>query len=185
MRLVPIIFGWVVLSVFGYGCSDQQSPDYEKIADRITANTAKKLEADKALHLVGTGGAMMHDIQMMMMGFQFYQVVDIEKARGLLVYSVEEYLSSINSNEEIRPYLHNYPFVAKNVKIVIYFSKPDHYDVPFGEVSIAAAGEGEIVYYTKSPDTLRLQEKHEETYQDALKAVSASQTTKMLGQSKT
>ena len=49
---------------------------------------------------------MMDDIQMMMMGFNFYKVVDIETTRQLLVDSVQEYLSAINSNEEIRPHLH-------------------------------------------------------------------------------
>jgi hypothetical protein len=95
---------------FIFGCSSfSPSQDYEKIADKITEKTAKKLKEQKGLSLAGTGGRMMDDIQMMMMGFNFYKIVDIETARQLLVDSVQEYLSAINSNEEIRPHLHDYP----------------------------------------------------------------------------
>src|SRR3972149_10675641 len=92
--MMSIVFGFFCFSSCGY-----QVPEYEKIADAITAKTAKKLEKEKGLLLIGTGGQMMNDIQMMMMGFFFYRVVDIETARQLLVDSVEEYLSAINSNE--------------------------------------------------------------------------------------
>jgi len=160
------------------GCLlENNSVDYEEIADKITDEVAKKLKKDKSLHLIGTGGAMMHDIQMMMMGFQFYQEVDIEAARELLVYSTEEYLSAINSNEEIRPYLHVYPFTAENVKVEIYFRKPDHHNVSPGQLNIAAVGEGKITYYTETSRMAPLQQKHEETYQDALKAVASSSNT--------
>ena len=115
----------------------------------------------------------MHDIQMMMMGFNYYHVVDVNAARHLLVDSVEEYLSAINANEELRPYLHDYPFTAKNIKISIYFYSPDRYKVPTGEIMIAAANEGQLVYYIDEPEKYDLKAIHEETYEDALKAVDS------------
>src|SRR3989344_4332350 len=122
MKFIFNIGGITVMISFLFGCSSfYQSPRYIKLAHKITEKTAKKLKEQKNLYLIGTGGQMMHDIQMMMMGFNFYKVVDIETARQLLVESVEEYLSVINSNKEVRPYLHNYPFTAKNIEIVIYF----------------------------------------------------------------
>lgn len=168
------------VSLFLKGCSlENSSVDYEKIANKITARVGKKLEENKDFHLIGTGGAMMNDIQMMMMAFQYYQIVDIETARELLVYSVEEYLSAINSNEEIRPYLHHYPFTSENIKIDLYFLKPDCSSVPFGEINIAAASRGELIYYTESSPISPLHRKHKETYQDALKAISCSQESKI------
>src|SRR4051812_32005648 len=110
--------GGLILFMFSFlfGCSSfgYQSPRYIKLAHDITEKTAKKLKEQKGLSLAGTGGRMMDDIQMMMMGFNFYKIVDIETARQLLTYSVQEYLSDINSNEKIRPYLHNYPFTEEN-----------------------------------------------------------------------
>ena len=148
------------------------SVDYEKIADKITEKTAKKLKEQKGLSLAGTGGQMMDDIQMMMMGFNFYKVVDIETTRQLLFDSVQEYLSAINSNERIRPYLHNYPFTAQNVEIVIYFYNPDGSKVPPGKINIAAANQGEVVYYIDSTENHTIKPIHEETYEEALKLVN-------------
>jgi len=55
---------------------------------------------------VGTGG------QMMAMSFDYYQEVDLKTARELIVYDINEYLSVINGNNEIKPYLHEYPFTG-------------------------------------------------------------------------
>lgn len=180
MKLARILVVIALLTCFllqGY-LRESCAVDYEKVADKITAEIAKKLKKDKSLQLIGTGGAMMHDIQMMMMAFDFYQITDVETARELLVYSVEEYLSAINSSEEIRPYLHNYPFTAENIEIDIYFRKPDRYNVPFGEISVASARRGKLIYFTESSNMSPLHRKYEETYQDALKIVSSSPEAK-------
>ena len=163
MCMLSFIFG---CSSFGY-----QSPRYVKLAHEITEKTAKKLKEQKGLSLAGTGGQMMDDIQMMMMGFNFYKVVDIETTRRLLVDSVQEYLSAINSNEEIRSHLHNYPFTAQNVEIVIYFYNPDGSKVPPGKITIAAANQGKVVYYIDDPEKHTIRSLHEETYEEALKLV--------------
>jgi hypothetical protein len=149
-----------------------QSADYEKIADRITVKTALKLKKEKGLNLIAIGGGMMHDIQRMSMEFNFYKVVDMKMARELLVYSVEEYLSAINSSEKVRQYLHNYPFTSQNVKIVIYFYNQDRFKVPSGKISIVAARRGTIEFFIDDPEINNIKSIHEETYQEALKTVS-------------
>ena len=165
------MFVVVFLYIFGNSSQDVKSQDYEQIADKITERTARKLKKEKGLILIGTGGQMMNDIQMMMMGFHFYKEVDIDTARVLLVESVQEYLTAINSDEEIRPYLHDYPFTAQNVEIEIYFYEPDHSDIPEGKITIASTSDDKIVYYIHSPETHRLTRFYEETFQDALKAI--------------
>lgn len=165
---------------FVFGCSSfgYESPRYVKLAHEITEKTAKKLKAQKNLYLAGTGGQMMNDIQMMMMGFDLYEVIDIETARQLLVDSVQEYLSAINSNEEIRPYLHNYPFTAKNVEIVIYIYNPDGSQVPLDKITIAAANQGRVVYYVDDPQKHTIKTIHEETYEEALHELALNQEHK-------
>jgi hypothetical protein len=172
---LPISFG-IVMSIVTllFGCSfpkEKISPDV-KLAREITVHTAKKLKEQKHLYLIGTGGQMMDDIEMLMMGFYFYDVVDIENARQLLVYSVEQYLSAINTNEEIRPYLYNYPFRTENVEIVIYFRNPNGSNVPSDKITIAAAKRGKIIYYIDCPEKYNLKTLYEETYEEALKLVS-------------
>ena len=90
----------------------------------------------------------------------------------MLVYGVEEYLFAINSNENVRPYLHNYPFTASDVRIVIYFHNSDRSNVPNGKISIVAARQGSIEYFIDDPKINNIKSIYEETYNDALKTVS-------------
>ncbi len=142
----------IIILSFLFGCSSlgYQSPRYVKLADAITANTAKKLEEQKKLYLIGTGGGMMHDIQAMHMSFQFFHEVDLEEARELIVYALREYLSDINNNEEVRPYLHNYPFTAKNVEIMIFVYGPDRHELPPERIYCITCIDGILEYYTRS-----------------------------------
>ncbi len=160
---------FLIFSSFGY-----QSPVYVKLAHKITEKTARELKAQKNLFLVGTGGQMMDDIQMMMMGFNCYKVLDIETARKLLVDAVQVYLSFINSNAEIRPYLHNYPFTAQNVEIVIYFYNPDGSEVPHEKIVIAAVNQGKVVYYVDDLEKNNIKTIYEESYEKALDAISSN-----------
>ena len=167
-------FGMILTTLFFlFGCSSsshQPSLDYEKIADAITANTAKKLEEQKKLYLIGTGGGMMHDIRMMAMGFQFFHEVDLKEARELVVYAVREYLSDINNNEEVRPYLRNYPFTAKNVEIRIWIYNPDRSELPLDKIYCITALNDLINYYTRSNPRIAI---YEESYEQALEATSS------------
>ena len=51
--------------------------------------------------------------------FQVKRKLSIEQAREILVDCVQEFLTEINSNEEIRPYLENFPFTSKNIHIAL------------------------------------------------------------------
>ena len=143
--------------------------DYEKIADGITAKTGKKLEKEKGLLLIGTGGQMMNDIQMMMMGFNFYQGIDLKTARKLIVYVISEYLSQINNNKDVRPYLHEYPFAAKNVDIVIFIYHPDGSRLPQEKIYCISTNNGSIYYYRRGQKQYTEETLCEETYEEALK----------------
>ena len=169
--------GGVVMAMFSFlfGCSafGHQSPLYVKLAKQITATTAERLEKQKKLHLVGTGGEMMDDIQMMAMSFYFYSIVDADVARNLLITSVEEYLSVINTNEKIKPYLHNYPFTAKNVEVTIFFYNSDGSNISPGAISIATADKGKVIYYVDDPEKHTFKTLYEESYEEALKLVSS------------
>lgn len=111
---------------------------------------------------------MMDDIQMMSMSFFSYQELDLNTARELLIYATNEYLTAINSNVAVRPYLHNYPFTAKNIEVIIFFYKKNGVNVFPGKISIAAANEGKVEYYTNCPDSQVIKSIYEETYEEAL-----------------
>ena len=128
----------VILFMFSFlfGCSSfgYQSPRYVKLAHEITEKTAKELKEQKNLYLIGTGGQMMDDIQMMAMSFDYYQEVNLKTARELTIHAINEYLSAINNNKEVKPYLHEYPFTAKNVEIRIWVYNPNRSDLPLEKI---------------------------------------------------
>ena len=140
-------------------------PDYEKIADKITNRTAEKLKKEKNLFLIGTGGQMMDDIQMMAMSFNYYHEVSLEQARELIIYAVNEYLSDINNNQEVRSYLHEYPFTAKNVEIMIFVYGPDRRTLPPEQIYCITSIDSVLEYYTSSDRDHPI---CEETYDEAL-----------------
>ncbi len=175
------VFLLVFSSIFSCSTVGYQSPRYVKLAHEITANTARKLEKEKKLYLVGTGGGMMHDIQAMHMSFDYYQEVDLQTARELIVYAVREYLSDINNNEEVRPYLHNYPFTAKNVEIRIWVSKPDRSNPSSGRIDYISAINGVLNYYTRGEKQYSRKTIYEETYEEALSKIDSTQGADTVG----
>ncbi|MEX0962286.1 MAG: hypothetical protein WDZ28_05475 [Simkaniaceae bacterium] len=174
-EMKPIYIFWIMIiaifSFFSYSSTTGLSKD-EKIVNQITKETAKKLNEKKKLVLIGTGGQMMYKIEMLAMSFNYYQEVDLETARELLVESVEEYLSAINSNQEVRSYLFNYPFTAKNIEITIFFRNPDGSNAASEKINIAAANQGKLIYYIDSPDKHTITAIYRETYEEAKEAIS-------------
>ena len=112
----------------------------------------------------------MHDIQMMAMSFYLYHEVDLKEARELLVYIINEYLSEINSNIEIRPFLHEYPFTAKNVEIRIWAYNPDGSKLSPEKIYYISNIKGRLRYYIRGSDPREAI--CEETYAEASKLVN-------------
>lgn len=148
--------------------------DYEKIADVITAKIAKELRVEKGLRLIGTGGRMMDDIKMMNMGFEFFSPLDITKSRELLLSIIKKYLIAINNNEKIRPYLHEYPFTAKNIEIDIWIRNPDGSSVSLDMIYYISAINGILYYYIDDPEKYSRKTVHQETYEEALKIITSA-----------
>jgi ribose 5-phosphate isomerase RpiB len=76
----------IVTIILFSSCNTYRPSRHVKIADKITAEVAKKIEKETNLHLCGTGGGMMNEIRMMAMSFDYCNELTIEQARELLVY---------------------------------------------------------------------------------------------------
>ena len=167
-------FFWILL-ITGvlYSCSsiECESPRYVQLAHEITNKTAKTLEKEKGVILVGRGGQMMNDIQMMAMSFDLYHEVSLEEARELIVFSVEEYLKNINENKEIRQYLHEDPFTAKNIEIWLWLCNPDGSYLSSDKMSYILSSNGKIEYFSESSNSCELL--YKEDYEKAFKIVNS------------
>ena len=166
-------FGILLITGVLYSCSsiEYESPRYVQLAHKITNKTAKTLEKEKGVILVGRGGQMMNDIQMMAMSFDLYHEMSLEEARELIIFSVEKYLQDINENKEIKPFLHDDPFTAKNVEIRIWIWNSNKSTLSSKGICYLSVLKGKVSYYSNEsdPDTPM----HRETYDEAIDIVNS------------
>lgn len=142
---------------------------YIKNADSITDKVISKIQEETTLRSIGTGGGMMNGIRMLSISFRYNNNVDTQTARKLLLYCVNEYLTAINNDKQVRPYLDHYPFTPKGLEIMIYFYHSDGSKPPQGSLINASAVDGMFEYNCVSPNGNTLQSLYKETYEEALK----------------
>ncbi len=168
---MKFIFSLIIISIF-CGCENKSTyhlSEDEKLANAITKKVALQINHEFGLIPCGTGGQMMDQIKMLHLAFDCRKPLDIDTSRQLLVAAVERFVSEVNANESIRPYLDNYPFEAKNIQIVIFIQRPDgsHFN-PDGLV-VTSAKDGVLEYKTDDPNGPLFKTVHSETYEEALK----------------
>lgn len=141
-----------------------------RAAHKVMDSFTKKMKKE-GLYLQGSGGAMMRDIQYITLGYEIVQKMTVEEARMLFISKAEALLDQINSDENIRPYLHDYPFTSKNIFFKITFCKPngEFVDPPYPTYVVLFNHKDQIVYNIYDHQTERLETLYEESYQDALK----------------
>lgn len=148
-----------------------REPDYEKDANAVTSLVAKKIQQETNLKLIGTGGGMISQINMMGMSFAHYGGLSMGEARGLLVYCVEQYLQAINDSDKIKPHLCNYPFNENNLEIIIFIYGQDRRDPPVGSLTVASQAYGQVVYKIQQAGRPSMKEILREPYDEAKKLV--------------
>ena len=149
-------------------CSTQppeERPDYAIIAHNLRVDVGNLLSKKYNLNFIGFSGSMMDDVKEIGLSFRCTQKTTIEEARPLVIACAEELLHQVNANEEIRPYLHNYPFESKNISIEIFLCAPGKPEtLPY--LDLVGAKRGNIYYY--SNDIMII---HKESYDKAKKII--------------
>lgn len=140
----------------------------EKLADGITHRVALKLRRDLGLIQCGSGGGMMYQIRMLALSFLYYENIGIEKGRELLITALDEYTSAVNADEQIRPYLQNYPFCPKNIQIRIFIRNSDPSSASSEKIQALSAVDGCLKYYVNERETNRLKVIYTESYEEAI-----------------
>ena len=150
-----------------------QISDDEKIADELMKNVALDIKTKLNLSPCGTGGQMMHQIEMLALAFRYYKPVTIEEGRELLITSVDTFVDAINADERIRPYLANYPFEPKNVQISIFLRNPNDSRPSYDNLVVISSVNGIFEYRVDDSQGPLFVNIHEESYQEALQAQKA------------
>ena len=152
-------------------CSCQAQTEYESYLSRFI-NRYARIQKTKGLEQIGYGGALNDKIKKIHLYFFFKGQLNIDQARVLLVREVKNLLDIINSDENLQPYLLNYPFTPKNIKYTISLKNSDGSRVHFPYVSLLYL-ENNCVYYAylNERDIFMPDKAHKETYQESLEKV--------------
>ncbi len=174
MRKINFIFLVLILtSCCTFGPS-RPVPEYISKADAIRSSVSERLARKYNMCIVGTIDGMMYNVNKLGVMFHIYRPLTLEEAREIYVDCVLEFLNEINNNEEIRPYLVNYPFTLQNVDISIASRTSiytDYYD-PF--IYYVMNIKDKVYYVTKPPENKFDRKEHIETFDEALSIVQAN-----------
>jgi hypothetical protein len=165
-----ILFGVMINTNANTTKSESELVKMDTIADQLSLNFSKKMKEKFGFDLLGMGGGGFHDFNALSMHFNSPNVLELSEARILILEVVSEFLNSINSDKNIKPYLRNYPFDASNIRFLIGFTKNNQYPIE-GKVAFIGFSYGKINYATFDHENDRLKNIFRETYDEALQIV--------------
>jgi len=153
---------FLLLSLTFIGCTPL--PPHAKAGNTIIAKFAKQSKQTQNLYLVGSGGAFYTNIKQFNFIFHSLEQVNINQAREMMVYNVENLLKMINNEPELQQFLDTRPFDQNNLKIVISFPEDSLYP---DLVAFMFLSQGKVTYclydYTTHAYKVLLDEPYEES----------------------
>jgi hypothetical protein len=152
-----------------------------QIAIARTVKTAKILSETRNLRFDGFGGSggMQGVVKMRAISLTSTDgPFNVKQARELVVYCAEVFLREINNSEEIRPYLYNYPFTAKNIEVAVFCHDKDDNSPPAPFIACASAYQGTINYKINVNEGYAFKTIHSEPYEEALKILKKDKKLK-------
>ncbi len=145
--------------------------DYIEIVNKIKDEFIKKVCHSGEFSLSSTGGGMMGDVQKIIIGLHVKGAFLIPEVRQILVQQEEEFLSLLNGNRKVRPYLKTYPSGPETFELSIGFDQQNgSYQTP-PYIAYAYTARGNIFYGIFDVSKSILDTILTEAYDDAYKIV--------------
>lgn len=159
--------------------------DYVVRADKITAEVKDKLRKRYNMSVVGITGGMIDCVNVLGLSFQIRGPLVKDVLRRMLIDCVEEFLTPINADEKLRPFLKNYPFTAKEIVISIFVDDKNGLELYDPEISVASAINGKLIFRTVDIDNpWGYKQCMEESYENARKKVQEEKKLESICQAK-
>ncbi len=98
--------------------------DKDWMANKVSREAVKILTNKYPLKLSGFGGGAIYGINVLSLSFNVEKNVSIAEARKLILDCAEVFLNEINSDQEIRPYLSEYPYPVSRIKLTFFVRPP-------------------------------------------------------------
>lgn len=185
MTKIYLLFLISLLGIYGIAntLSFEQSgfSQGDRLSNELVAKIGKKLGEKHGMFVSGIGGAEKDGIGLISITFSRYcDPLNVENGRRVLVDCVQEFLSAINQDELLRPYLRDFPFTPANLEIDILSYTTEGKLIFDPHLEVVSEYKGTVIYRTRDPDD-RYKYKLDisESYEEALKIV---QNEKMVNQ---
>lgn len=105
--------------------------DYERESNKIIKKVLSEVKPF-GIYPLGIGGGGCSEINLVSIHLECRKKLSIENARNLYFTILFRIIDAYNSNNQIRPYLHNFPFDRNNLELNICF---EGYDGSEGDVA--------------------------------------------------
>ncbi len=142
--------------------------DRGSITNGILKDVASTLSERYNMECIGFGGGWCGD-KKLGLSFKIRRVIDKQEARAMLVDCVQEFISNVNSNEALKPYLDGVVFTEKNIRLDIFVKDSQGNKVYYPDICVFGSIEGGIRYKFQSLEKkYGYIAKDRETFQEAL-----------------
>jgi hypothetical protein len=173
------IYFFLLTSCFNRPKCNLEQPYYKK--GMFFLEHAKKFEKENNLYLAGYGinlnttieTPVWNEIHQFEVTYCFIAKFNIEQARKKLLDSVQKYLTLINENQDLKPFLYKHPFTNKELLFRIDFYNEKRGYVGKDYISSCFL-DGDKINYIFEPEENSPKYLHTETYEEALKIVQGN-----------
>lgn len=175
MRVVSFLF-FIFFLLTGCNFHHSEEAEYCRMAYRIMDQFVRDMHKKNYLMCCSKGGGFLKKVNEIHLSFETFGPLSQDELRILMVTVVEEFLNRINKDEEIRPYLVNYPFTDSNLNFIIALvdtrlnpirNKGAGKDLLYGVFLI----DGKLIYDISNEEKKMLQAVHRESYKEAYEIV--------------
>lgn len=166
-------FLMVLLSIFFPSCFPGRHKDHADLAYAIVGKNSSEVKKKYGFHTFGSGGCMRNGVQSVFISYSCECQVNVDQGRKLFVDIAEELIRKFNEDEEIRPFLGNYPFTFDNIELGLVFRYNEGGFIQGGYIASIKIVNGVICYsiYDPTKEGNPLRTVHREPYEEALKKV--------------
>ncbi len=148
-------------------------PKSEKAVNDLLYKISQSFEKKYKMNAIATNVSMPGGVvKLLGLDFQIRGPLSKNEIRKILIDTAQEFLTSVNSDVAVRPYLENYPFKIKNIDITLFLIDAKGIRLDDPHIGIASISRGTLDYdILITTDIPSIKSEFEESYEEVLKGI--------------
>ncbi len=144
------------------------SKEKDQVVNKVLNSVAKTLSRRHGMSCVGSGGAMMYQVEYLDLTFSMNRPLDKDEARNIIIDAVDEFLKAVNNDIKLRKFLEVYPYGPKNISVGIMLRNYDGTKLFHPQLGTVGFVNGNVLYLTDDKEnSWKYKEEIEESYDEA------------------